>query len=277
MEENLSFIIECLKERNYPQIHEMEECKICDIFSTPNRSFLVSWILQQINVRFAEICANADKEKLAEIIYCHGFCDDAKESLQFMNGECDLSKQFFIMSKMFKALETVPETITSDVNNYDDLMNFDSNLFPTYGSKQTLTLSQRAAKIQEYRKEIADLKAILNSRNQNQSLSIDSNLKQQLEDSTQQLEDNFLEFKSNVQRLLVNHKEPNEINFPEDASEVIESCCKNSERLLKFMKSLNTIVSFKRENLENVEKKRNGNYEMLKELAELCREIKSLK
>lgn len=93
--ENYSFMVECLKEFNYPQINYMEETEICEIFSTTNREFLVTWILKQINPIFIEKIKNPTKENLAELVYCNGFCSK-KEKGPFMNGEGDNNMQVII-------------------------------------------------------------------------------------------------------------------------------------------------------------------------------------
>ncbi|XP_044262420.1 uncharacterized protein LOC123009914 [Tribolium madens] len=284
--ENLHFMVECLKEYNYSRIHQMADKEIIEIFGTVNRSFLVSWILKQMDDRFVEICENANKEKLADIIYCYGFCN-ANEKNQFMNGECDSTKQFLILTNMFNALKTFSGTKTVDVddstfssNHIQNLLNFNVNLFPTYGPTETLNPTKRANKVQEYHQEISNLKALLNSSNQNQNISVDPLLKNQLEEAVKQLEHTCLDFRRKTLSLVQHRpdREAEKVNFPEDFLEVLEACYQKFERVFEFMKSLNTVLAFKGENLrvENVECE-NKNTEMLRELAELCNEINAMK
>ncbi|RZC14231.1 uncharacterized protein BDFB_014474, partial [Asbolus verrucosus] len=283
--DHFPFMKDCLKKFNYPKIHSLDDMEIAEIFANANRWFLVSWILKQIDDDFEEIVENASSEDLAEIVYCNGFCNNS-EKKQFMNGECDSHIQFEILNKMFTYLNSL-----SNVKNDDDvkafsneelrnLSNFDTNLFPMYGSKNILSTEQRKNKIEEYLKEIEHLQNLIDSKLANElkdAPGLDPNLKSSLSDGVKSLEQCLPNFKRTVLDIIKDRRDTESaptVHFDENFGRMLELCNENAEVVFNLIKNMNVIMGFK-ENSNMGTKDfdyNNENIVIMRQLSELCNE-----
>jgi hypothetical protein len=283
------FMKDCLKEFQYPKIQSMDDPEITDIFSKVNREFLVSWILKQIDQDFCTFVENATKEDLAEIIYCHGFCD-ASIKYKFMNGECESNKQFRILYRMFKHLKSVSDAKKCDqqVDNFpleqiETCSNFNTNLFPTYGPKRTLTTAERHKKMQDYRQEIEHLRssiAAAASKQTQNAPSLDPSLTHQLGATMHDIEMNFPDFKRKVLDLM-RERDGLEVErscFGPDFAEKLAACSKNMKVLLEYIQSINKMADFNENNKDlDTVGLNNRSSALMRQIAELCNDVTALK
>ncbi|XP_063906323.1 uncharacterized protein LOC135124996 [Zophobas morio] len=278
------FMHECLKEFNYPNIHGMDEEEVADVFSKVNRQFLIGWILKQIDDDYCDIVEIATKEELGHLIYCSGFCSTSEKD-KFMNGDCEPSEQFAVLYKMFTHLKLVSEVKKFDepprtvsLEEIEDVLKFDNNLFPMYGPKRTLTPEERAKKLADYRKEIETLQKSLNSENgvENEFV-LDPTLNHQLASVMDKLEKNFPEFtKKNLEVMKNTESVDTEKSLVSEFEETLKTFSQQIETALEFIKSMNVVMNFKADYMK-VEHEQNKSIAMMSELVELCEEVAALK
>ncbi|KAJ8921833.1 hypothetical protein NQ315_008465 [Exocentrus adspersus] len=273
--EMLPFIKNCLLIHNYPLIHSMNEEEIADIFKVSNRCFLISWMLKLLDKAYEELLENSenDKELLGNCVYEIGFCTH-KEKLSFITGELPVPRQVKIIYNLFKYIEQIklcPKEEIKPCVTTDELLsliNTDLNLFPMYGEVKTLKPSQITLNLIELEENINDIKRSLLPHDSKNLL--DAEILKNLQGFADNLTLNFPKI-TNALESVSRSKDMeahSEITLKPDSVELIKKCSENMKIISQFIKDINTIQDFEKQDLSTIsgQNRDDSIYEMVKTL-----------
>lgn len=86
----LQLFREYLIKFDYPNIHQLTEDEVANIFDANNRLFLLTWIIKQIDYSYiSEMDSKHSEILLADFIFEHGFCRSSQKDL-FVKGDSKL-------------------------------------------------------------------------------------------------------------------------------------------------------------------------------------------
>ncbi|XP_060525681.1 uncharacterized protein LOC132701609 [Cylas formicarius] len=247
------FIVDFLKQFNYPLIHSMNYDDIANILHVSNRNFLVCWTLKLLDEVYFDILDEGENNNviLGNLVCQHGFCSE-KEKLGFLTGELPVETQISIISRMFRFIarwrtlipDEKPDKITLD--DLYNLENLNLNLFPSYGEIKTFSAEERRDKIKEFQYELQLIKV--------QQDTIDESSRQHefntinLHDSLQDLGQCLRHIDKNLQSLI---KKPTngsdcEVNYEIDpnSGELFRNCCDHIKLISQYVRDVKTICDF---------------------------------
>ncbi|KAJ8969548.1 hypothetical protein NQ314_001700 [Rhamnusium bicolor] len=287
--EMFSFIKDCLLTFNYPLAHSMSDEELGDIFKTSNRCFLISWMLKLLDSAYEEALENSDNEKefLSNFVYELGFCTQ-KEKLPFMNGDLPVGQQVKILFNMFTFITDIKKNYVEEnkdaVTNSEiiNLINTNLNLFPMYGDIK-LGSSEKSLKSAEFDKEINEIKAAVLMENDNNSVHLtEHKFNDNIEEFLEKLREELPNIKF-VMENICNKKDTKAIEvikLQSNSADILKNCRVNLKVISQFIKDINTIEEFMRNDFEMKGGRENNDayYEMVNILyQEVSRSIKYIR
>lgn len=166
--DELDKLKEHLQKLDYPDINNLNETQVAELFETENRKFLLTWILNKhLNLQIPFSPENDDLE-LANCVCELGFCTSS-EKFKFIRGGLNYERELKIFFRIFNFFLSPKETLTDlveteevDLQQLTDLqklISVDLNLFPSYGPIKRRTAQEREDIIQKLKEDLNNINA----------------------------------------------------------------------------------------------------------------------